>query len=293
MTGSSTPNTANDGATNGSDRASETASDRASDPGPTLGLALGGGAVLGFAHIGLLAALEEGGIETDCVAGTSAGAIAAALHAFRVEPDRIREILSPLTWRKVSGFTRTSMGLLTNEPMGELLEEELGDARIEDAGIPLAIVAADIHTGERVVLRDGLVAEAVRASAAIPGIYTPIEIDGRLLVDGGVVDNVPVAALRDMGADVAVAATLGDALDFDEVNNLLGVLTNAFLIMVNTSTRLSLELDRADVVIQPDLEPHNHWDMKQQDELIKKGRTAGAAAISQIRDALEAASASG
>ena len=110
-----------------------------------------------------------------------------------------------------------------------------------------------------------------------------------MLVDGGVVDNVPVDAVRNLGADLAVAATLGDALDFDDVNNLLGVLTNAFLITVNTATRLSLELDRADVIIEPDLEPHNHWDMKQRDELIQKGYEAGEAAVDRIRDALERA----
>ena len=259
------------------------------DARPTLGLALGGGAVLGFAHIGLLDALDEAGLGADCVAGTSAGAIVAALYAFGVTPDRTRELLSPLTWRKVSGFTRTSMGLLTNEPVGELLEDELGDARIENAEIPLAIVAADIHTGQRMVLREGPLADAVRASAAIPGIYTPVQIDDRLLVDGGIVENVPVAAVRELGADVAIAATLGDALDFEEVSNLLGVLTNAFLITVNTATALSLELDKADVVIEPDLDPHNHWDMKQRDELIEKGYAAGCDAVEQIREALEAA----
>ncbi len=261
---------------------------------PALGLALGGGAVLGFAHIGLLSALTEAGLSVDRVAGTSAGAIVAGLHAFGVDPGRMREILSPLTWRKVSGFSRTSMGLLSNEPMAELLAAEVGDdARIEDARTPLAIVAADVHTGRRVVLGRGLLGDAVRASAAIPGIYTPVQIEGRLLVDGGIVENVPVRAVRDLGADVAVAATLGDALDFDRVHTLLGVLTNSFLITVNTATRLSLELEPAEVVIEPDLEPHNHWDMKQRDELIDKGYAAGREALPRIRAALEAATGSG
>lgn len=256
---------------------------------PRLGLALGGGAVLGFAHVGLLIALDEAGMEVDCLAGTSAGAIVGALHAFGVQPQRAREILSPLTWRKVSGFSRTSMGLLSNEPVGELLEDELGEARLEDAVIPVTMIAADIHTGERIALRDGPVVDAVRASSAIPGIYTPVEIRDRTLVDGGVVDNVPVTAVREMGADVVVAATLGEALDFDEVRTLLGVLTNAFLITVNTATRLSLELEHSDVIVRPDLEPHNHWDMKQRDELIAKGLAAGEEAVPKIREALAAA----
>lgn len=254
---------------------------------PTLGLALGGGAVLGFAHVGLLEAFDEAGVVVDRIAGTSAGAIAAALHAFGVSPARARELISPLTWRKISGFSRNSLGLLSNEPIAELLEDELGDARLEDAEIPLAIVAADIHTGDRVVLTEGPLARAVRASAAIPGIYRPVKIDDRVLVDGGIVENVPVQAVRDLGADVVVAATLGDALDFDEVRTLLGVLTNAFLITVNTATRLALVLDPPDVVIEPDLEPHNHWDMRQRDELLAKGHRAGEAALPRIREALE------
>lgn len=257
--------------------------------GPALGLALGGGAVLGFAHVGLLEAFDEAGITVDRIAGTSAGAVAAALHAFGVTPQRARQLISPLTWHKISGFSRNSLGLLSNEPMAELLEEELGDARIEDAAIPLAIVAADIHTGDRVVLTQGPLARAVRASAAIPGIYRPVKIGDRVLVDGGIVENVPVQAVRDLGADVVVAATLGDALDFDEVRTLLGVLTNAFLITVNTATRLALALDPADVVIEPNLEPHNHWDMRQRDELLAKGHRAGEEAIPRVLEALGSA----
>lgn len=249
--------------------------------------------MLGFAHVGLLAAFEEAGIRPERVAGTSAGAIVAALYAFGVPPDRMRRILSPLTWRKVSGFSRTSLGLLSNEPVAELLEEEVGEARIEDADVPMAVVAADIHTGERVVLTEGPLGDAVRASAAIPGIYTPVVIHGRTLVDGGIVENVPVRVVRDLGADRVVAATLGDALDFDEVHTMLGVLTNAFLITVNTATRLNLELARADVVIEPDLEPHNHWDMKQRDELLRKGYAAGMHAIPGIRQILSRSTGAG
>lgn len=255
-------------------------------PRARLGLALGGGAVLGFAHIGLLGALEEAGIDVDCVAGTSAGAIVAALHAFGVPPARSRELLAPLTWRKVSHLTHTSLGLLSNQPIADLLREELGDVRIEQASIPLAVVAADIHTGEAVVLREGPLARAVRASMSIPGIYAPVAIGDRLLVDGGIVANVPVRALTELGADIVVAATLGEALDFQPVRTLLGVLTNAFLIAVNTASRVDL-MEGADVVVEPDLVVHNHWDARQRDELIEKGRAAALEAVPRIRSALD------
>lgn len=254
---------------------------------PRLGLALGGGAVLGFAHVGLLSVLAEERIRIDRIAGTSAGAIVAALHAFGIPPGRTLEFLSPLSWRKVSHFTRTSLGLLSNQPIADLLHAELGHVRIEDAVTPLAIVTADIHTGEAVVLRSGPLADAVRASSSIPGIYAPVRIGERLLVDGGIVANVPVRQLREMGADVVVAATLGEALDFQPVRTLLGVLTNAFLIAVYTATRLDLS-HGADVVIEPDLVVHNHWDIRQRDDLIAKGRAAACQAVPRIRAAIEA-----
>lgn len=259
-------------------------------PPATLGIAMGGGAVLGFSHIGILMALQEAEITIDRLSGTSAGAIVAGLHAFGVSPARSRTLLSPLTWRAVSNFSRNSLGLLSNEPLAEVVRGELGDVQIEDAPIPLAIVAADIHTGEPVILRDGSLALAVQASAAIPGIYAPVSLAGRMLVDGGIVANVPVRPLRSMGADIVVAATLGETLDFQPVRSLLGVLTNAFLIAVNTATRLDIS-GRADVIIEPDLVVHNHWDVNQRDSLIEKGRAAGRDAIETIRTALAAFSA--
>jgi NTE family protein len=255
---------------------------------PTLGLALGGGAVLGFSHLGILEALDEGGIRIDRIAGTSAGALVAALHAFGVGRARMHELLVPLTWRKVSGFSASSLGLLSNEAITVLLDAELGPVRIEDAPIPLAIVTADIQSGDAVTLRSGPVADAVRASAAIPGIYAPVQIDGRLLVDGGIVANVPVRPLRDMGADVLAAATLGEVLAFERVRTLMGVLTNAFLIAVNTATRLDL-MEGVDVIIEPDLQVYNHWDVSQRDALIERGRAAGLAAVPKIQAALERA----
>jgi NTE family protein len=252
---------------------------------PRLGLALGGGAVLGFSHLGILHALHDARIRVHCISGTSAGAIVAAFHAFGVGPDRMHELLVPLTWRKVSNFSASSLALLSNEAIADIVNDELGPVRIEDARIPLAIVAADIHSGETVVLREGPLADAVRASTAIPGIYAPVSIQGRMLVDGGIVANVPVRALRQMNADVIVAATLGTGIAFQPVRTLVAVLTNAFLIAVHTATRFDL-MEGVDVIIEPDLEVHNHWDFGQREDLIAKGREAGEAAAPRIRDAL-------
>lgn len=248
-----------------------------------IGLALGGGAALGFAHIGILAALRDAGVRISRVSGTSAGAVAAALHAFGVSPDRMRDLLAPITWRTISRYSRSSLGLLTNEPLGEMVRDEVGDVRIEEAMIELAIVAADIHTGDEVVLTTGPLATAVRASTAVPGIYTPVRMGDRLLVDGGVTGNVPIRAVRRMGAETAVAATLGEHLDFQPVRNIFGVLANAFLIAVNTATRATLE--DADVIIEPALDGRPHWPLDQPDELIRLGYRAAEEATPAIRAA--------
>jgi NTE family protein len=261
-------------------------------PTPRLGIALGGGAVLGFSHVGILEALHDARIDIHRISGTSAGAIVAALHAFGVGPPRMHELLVPLTWRKVSRFSASSLGLLSNEAIADLLDDELGPVRIEDAPIPLAIVAADIHTGETIVLKEGPLSDAVRASAAIPGIYSPVSVGDRMLVDGGIVANVPVRPLRDMDTDVIVAATLGEALPFQPVRTLAGVLTNAFLIAVYSATRLDL-MEGVDVVIAPDLHIYNHWDVRQRDELLARGRSAGEGAVAGIRAALARFSADG
>ena len=254
---------------------------------PVLGLALGGGAILGFVHLGILGALRDAAIPVHRICGTSAGAVAAAFHAFGVSPEATRDILVCRTWRRISRPSVSLLGLLSNEPLGDLIREQLGDARIEDAPIPLAIVAADIHTGREVVLTEGPVADAVRASAAVPVLYTPVSIDGRVLVDGGVLGNVPVGPLRRMGSDLVVAASLGDHLDFQPVRNIVGVLANAFLMAVNKLTRQALAED-ADVVIQPDLDGRSHWLLDDPDELIGLGYRAGVEATPLIRQAVTA-----
>ena len=254
---------------------------------PVLGLALGGGAILGFVHLGILAALRDAAIPVHRISGTSAGAVAAAFHAFGVSPEATRDLLVSRTWRRISRPSVSLLGLLSNEPLGDLLREQLGDARIEDAAIPLAIVAADIHTGREVVLREGPVADAVRASAAVPVLYTPVTIGGRVLVDGGVLGNVPVGPLRRMGSELVVAASLGDHLDFQPVRNIVGVLANAFLMAVNKLTRQALA-DGVDVLIRPDLDGRSHWLLDDPDELIELGYRAGVEATPLIRQAVAA-----
>ena len=142
-----------------------------------IGLALGGGAVLGAAHIGVLRALHEHNINVNYITGTSIGAFVASLVAFGKTWEEIESIASELKWMDISGVTLSKFALLTNEKLGELSIKHIGDKNIEDAMIPLAIIATDISNGEKIVLNKGSVATAIMASTCIPGIYKPIEFD--------------------------------------------------------------------------------------------------------------------
>lgn len=253
------------------------------DPGG-FGLALGGGAVLGYTHVGVLAALEEGGLRPAAIAGTSAGAAVAALHAFDVPLAVIRQRLADLSWREISGPTRPFRGLLSNHLLGRRLVELLGDVRIEDAAIPLAVVAADISTGEKVVFREGSVADAVMASACIPGLFVPVQVGGRMLVDGAIVEDVPISPLRGMGGGPVVGVSLCARPRFHPPTRLVEVLTNAVDIAMAATS--AAQLAAAEVVIKPDLTGFNRFDVRQCPALFQVGLAAGRAALPDIRAAL-------
>jgi NTE family protein len=260
---------------------------RTDESRPRLGLALGGGAALGWAHVGVLQALDAHDIRPDLLAGTSAGAIVAALYAFGLSPDEIVPRVGELGWRRLSHFSMNSLGVLTNEGLEQAVEEAIGPARLEDAKLPVAVVTADIHTGERVVLREGPVGLAVRASACIPGIFVPVELDENTLVDGGVVENVPVQAVRELGSQVTVAVALMGLTNFRPVRTLIGVLANAFDIAMDAAQ--DRELEGADIVIRPDLREFRRWDTDTdtRDEIIEAGRRAGLEAAPKIAELLE------
>lgn len=253
------------------------------DSCPQLGLALGGGSVFGYAHVGVLEVLDASGLRPDLLAGTSAGAIAASLYAFGIPLDTVRERFGAMTWRQITGVAPGRLGLFENAPLGDLMDELLGPVRIEDAPIPLAITATDIESGTRVVLREGPVADAVRASACTPGLYTPVEIDGRRLVDGGLLDNVPVGRLRD--ADVVVGVSLMADAPFSRVRTLHQVLVNAASFALRETTRLELEA-AADVVIQPDLSGRASWSLADLPGVLEAGRLAAEAQLPLVREAL-------
>ncbi|HCA40498.1 MAG TPA: patatin [Aminobacterium sp.] len=234
-----------------------------------IGLALGGGAVLGAAHIGVLKAFEECNIPVSYIAGTSIGAFISAFFAFGKRWEEIREIARGLNWLDISGISLSQFGLLSNKKLGQLIIENLGNVTFDEAHIPVAMVAADITSGEKVVLKKGDVATAVTASTCIPGVFVPVEINNQLLVDGGIVENVPITPLKEMGADLIIGVDLNAKHGEKRPENIIEVLLRSFDIALKTATKLQTE--EADILIKPDLFAFNMIDTGQTEALIEKG----------------------
>ncbi|MCO4755456.1 MAG: patatin-like phospholipase family protein [Bacteriovoracaceae bacterium] len=216
-----------------------------------IGLALGGGAAKGIAHIGVLKAFEEENVEISYLSGTSIGGLVAAYYAFGKSADEIMKLGKELSFSKVANFTLRKRGFFTTDSLEEIVLRDLGEVNIEDSKIPLAIVATDIKTGEKVVFKHGRLASAICASAAVPGAYVPVEYQGRLLVDGGITENVPVSVVEEMGAGITVGIDLNGVHKYPDPQDFMGVLGNAFDIAIDLRTRDQLK--KADIVVSLDL----------------------------------------
>ena len=246
-----------------------------------IGLALGGGATLGAAHVGVLRAFEEMSIDVHCISGTSIGAYVAALYAFGISPADIEEELQTLDWLDVSSFSlqKLKFGFLTNEKLGKSLDKMLGNPQISDARLQLAIVATDIASCKKVVLTDCAVSQAVMASTAVPGVFAPVEIGDQMLVDGGLVENVPLSPLKELGADVTVGVNLGAQRSYRKPDDLIDVLINAIDIAIDNATRL--QTSEADLVISPELSAYSRTDSGKISELIEEGYKAARSVIGE------------
>jgi len=245
-----------------------------------IGLALGGGAVLGAAHIGVLRAIDEFDIKIKYISGTSIGAFAAAFFAFGKNWNEIKQIASELKWIDITKISLSRYGLLSNEKLGKLILEHIGDKNIQDSDIPLTMIATDVTSGEKMILDKGPVAEAVMASTCIPGIFKPIEKNGRMLVDGGIVENVPINTVKGMGAEYVIGIDLNAKHKYDKPDNILDVIINSFHHLMKGSVKLQKE--DADLLIEPDLAAFNRSGMSQVDKLMEKGYEDSKKALKSI-----------
>jgi NTE family protein len=253
---------------------------------PRLALALGGGAALGYAHLGVLEVLEAEGIRPDLVLGTSMGSLIGGWWCAGVPADSIALLAEQLNIFRLLDWKPGGLGLFEWKKARRRMEPRLGGLRLEDCPVPLVCVATDLFSGERVLLDRGPLLDAMLASATVPGLFEPVPWEGRLLVDGGLVDEVPVHSAIDCGAQVIVAVDVSHPLLGRELNGPFDAVRQAYFIiqMHNVDGRRDL----ADVLIRPDLEGLDFHKFGEVEAARRAGRSATLAALPEIRAALQA-----
>src|SRR6267378_3151395 len=256
---------------------------------PRIGLALSGGAARGMAHVGVLRALEENAIPIDAIAGASAGALVGGLYAAGLSIAQLEAMARKFRWRHMGRIGFSRLGLQSSAPMEKFLRARLPVTRFENLKIPFAALATDLGNGTAVVLRDsGDIPLAIRASNCLPAFYVPVrDPEGRLLVDGGLVANLPISYVRDLGADIVIAVDVGaDGARFmNRPRTALGVLTQVFVAVERIVS--NQETAKADLIIAPKV-GHIRWDeTRRAEEFLKIGYEAALQSIDQIKDLVE------
>ena len=256
---------------------------------PRIGLALGGGAAKGFAHVGVIAVLEQAGIEPSLVVGTSAGSLVAAFYAsgmnaaqlqataMRMEEVTLADWMVPLINR----------GLFRGEALARFVNDAVASRPIEDMRLTLGVVAADLANGQPILFRRGNTGAAVRASSAVPAIFQPVRIAGRDYVDGGLVAPVPVQFARQMGAEFVIAVDISQPPEGQPAGDTLQILMQTFNIMGQAINQH--ELKQADLLVRPSLVGLRSADFSARQRAIDAGKAAMLAALPELRAKLEAA----
>ena len=261
------------------------------DKRPRTGLALSGGAARGYAHVGVITALTRAGFPIDVVAGTSMGAVLGFAYASGMPLDRMRRLASHLDVRAESGLASTRLiGLLltdrlvSSKAVERYLDRTVGDVRFDELKKPFACVATDIKTGEKIVFREGPVAPAVRASMNLPGIFAPVEYRHRFLVDGGVVDFLPVDIAREMGADWVLASVTEGDYTLSTFPNVLFTLEQVIDISGNILSKRSQA--RSNVTIAPEVGDIKIYEFDRAEEAVEKGLLAGRRSLASAKRSL-------
>jgi NTE family protein len=257
---------------------------------PRLGLALGGGAARGFAHVGVIQVLEEAGIRPDLVVGTSAGSLVAAFYASGKSGVQLQKVAETMEEAAFTDWTLPlfSRGMLRGEALARYVTAQVASRTIEDMPMPLGIVATDLNSGAGVLFRRGDTGMAVRASSAVPSVFQPVRIAGRDYVDGGLVSPVPVRFAREMGAELVVAVDISSPPDGNVPDGSLQILLQTFAIMGKSIN--SFELRDADVVLRPSLGGVKSADFGARLKSIAAGRLAMQQALPELRRLLAAQS---
>jgi len=252
---------------------------------PRVGVALGGGFARGIAHLGVLGVLEKEGIPVDILSGTSVGGLIAAAYASGAPVDAISRRAVSTSFRDFARWSLSRYGLASNDRLGRYVHEFCGVQRIEEMKRPLAICAADLLSGEAYYFTKGDLGIALRASCAYPGLFQPVEFDGRLLVDGFLVGPVPVEAARTLGAEFVIGVYLGMTGPAPRPKHMGEVLWRSFAIMQQQAIQ---RRERSpDLLISPDVRDFVWDDFSRTGELIAAGEQAARAALPRIRELLQ------
>jgi NTE family protein len=270
-------------------RAAETAPAIAQKP-IRIGLVLGGGAARGFAHIGVIKALESQGIKPDVIVGTSAGSLVGALYAagnngFALQKMALSMDEAAISDWSVPFFAKVS-GVLKGEAIQQYVDRSVNNTPIEKLKIPFGAVATDLNSGKAILFQRGDTGVAVRASSAVPGVFQSVKIGSHVYVDGGLVAPVPVGFAREMGADFVIAVNISAQPEVQAASSSVDVMLQSFAIMGQSIN--NYELRDADVVITPVLGNMRGNDFDGRNKAILSGEQAGMAAVAEIRRKLNA-----
>ncbi len=251
-----------------------------------IGLALGGGFFRGFAHVGVLQVLHEHNIPIHCVSGTSIGSAVGALFACGMDVYRMEKIIYSLNEKMLYDIGNIRDGVIRGKKIHDLIHTLTGGRTFAQTKIPFACVACDIETGEMVVMDEGPLADGVRASTAVPGVFQPFKKNGRILVDGGVVDRLPSTLARQLGADVVIAVDVGVRDGHYKVHNAADVVMRALELM---EYRTMVANDCADLVLAPELRHINMVTLSQSEECVAIGRKVAEDNIDKIKEVIKKA----
>jgi len=250
---------------------------------PGIGLALSGGAARGIAHIAVLDVLEQEGVPIHAIAGTSAGSIIGALYCAGMPVSEIQRVLLNAKWTDILKFIIPRTGLISSEGIFEFMEDVLPVKEFSALQFPFAAIATDLRTAQKIAITNGSIARAVQASCSLPVIFTPTEINDKVLVDGGVSSQVPVRAVREeFGIKKVVAVNVNyKALELEQFDNIIKIAAHLSALWASRNAREEEKL--ADVVIQVNARDIPLYDLSNSRELLKRGKEATDEKISEIR----------
>ncbi|MBP3040261.1 patatin-like phospholipase family protein [Bacillaceae bacterium Marseille-Q3522] len=248
---------------------------------PKIGLALGSGGARGFAHLGVLKVLEDEGIPIDFIAGSSMGSMVAVFYGTGTDIKLLYQLAKTFKRKYYLDFTVPKMGFISGKRIKELIRIFTQGKRLEDLVIPVRVVATNLKTGEKVIFDKGAIADAVRASIAIPGLFVPEKWNGQLLVDGGVIDRVPVSVVKEMGADIIIAVDVARVKTNAEITSIYDVIMQSLDI-------LQMELvenreDASDIMIRPHVEMFSARAFTNIEEIIARGEEEARKHIMKIK----------